>query len=407
MIVPRQDPNTFVCATTKAEVANELVKISPLAFKFVSEPLQSVRARASPGVYAVDVAAPIEIHEVKDDDPDLAQPPAPESISDPIKTFTVHINPSQSYYSHKEQIRLNPIHGPWPRTLREDQDFIYFALKKVIPNNFALQGLCDWHTGGQLSEAAKHLRMAKAGGKLWHIHQRQLRRENRSTANNGTGDELVTWTSLDEDTRRRDAEWERAVGVLEDQAGTRTGPKSLPFDGTLESMSEPQQSAAETVHSKAAQLEEKAAAEGVAAVPDPKNPTTEPRVARPKPQDVRVDGRNRSAPKAALAEERTGLAKSPRRPTTKTRPRKTGDAGWDVRKRTILDPSVLRVHYWARDRIPVKGPVMWKSIPLCKDVVDDQPFRLESFRTEFGWKTILTKQDESDSRPPSKADDER
>lgn len=117
----------------------------------------------------------------------------------------MHINPSQSYYEHKKNIRLSPTHGPWPKadspqTRREDRDFVYLALKDVVPNTIAHSGLCDWHTGGQLSGEPVSLRAQAADARLWHIRERQQRKKNKDVGKGAQaqmGGDLTSVTSLD------------------------------------------------------------------------------------------------------------------------------------------------------------------------------------------------------------------
>lgn len=220
-----QRPDTFICITSNKDSAAELIKSSPLRFKFISEPLESIQEKASPGTKYVSVAAPIEMHELKDgtgqDHERLSRPES--TLPDPIKTFKVHINPSNDYYDHKTTIRRNPLHGRWPQTLDEDQDSVYFALKNVVPDNIARKALCDWHTGGQLSEDAKILRAS--GGEIakdWHILERQMRRKANLLVEESAEDELVAWTSVDMET------WQRDQKV----AGQRKAVNKQPVPGT-------------------------------------------------------------------------------------------------------------------------------------------------------------------------------
>lgn len=175
-----QNPETFVCAPAKSEVASELLSRSPLTFKFVSETLDTIEAKSLPGIIPVGVASPIQIHEeatkLARADPNTGEEQQARQ-SDMVKTFTLYINPSQSYYEHKTNSRLSPIHGPWPKTLEQDQDLIYFALKEVVPDDMARTGLCDWHTGGQLSDEPAAIRAQQEHSKLWHIRERQMRRK--------------------------------------------------------------------------------------------------------------------------------------------------------------------------------------------------------------------------------------
>lgn len=156
---------------------------------------------------AIGVASPIKVHEEKGSSTStkVARAPEPQQGSDIVKTFTMHINPSQSYYEHKKNIRLSPTHGPWPKadspqTRSEDQDFVFLALKDVVPNTIAHAGLCDWHTGGQLSGEPVSLRAQAADARLWHIKERQERKKTKSRGKgvqDQLGAHLTAVTSLD------------------------------------------------------------------------------------------------------------------------------------------------------------------------------------------------------------------
>ena len=154
---------------------------------------------------AIGVASPIKVHEERGTSTSVAKSAESQQTSDIVKTFTMHINPSQSYYEHKKNIRLSPTHGPWPKadspqTRREDQDFVFLALKDVVPNTIAHAALCDWHTGGQLSGEPVSLRAQAADARLWHIRERQERKKTRGGGKGvraQLGGDLTAITSLD------------------------------------------------------------------------------------------------------------------------------------------------------------------------------------------------------------------
>lgn len=153
------------------------------------------------------MASPIKVHEEKDSrgtNPRAAREAEPQP-NDIVKTFTMRINPSQSYYEHKTNIRLTPTHGPWPRvdsaqTRREDRDFVFLALRDVVPDTIARAGLCDWQTGGQLSGEPVSMRAQAADARLWHIKERQARRRAGGKGKGPQaqlGGDLTAVTSLD------------------------------------------------------------------------------------------------------------------------------------------------------------------------------------------------------------------
>lgn len=160
----------------------------------MSESLESIQARSQPIVPPFAAAAPIVVHEEK-------QPAAAdEEQSDLIKTFTLRIELSQNHYRHKTVARLNALHGPWPKSGREDEDSVYSALKQVVPADLAAPGLCDWYTGGQLLEETKHIRVSSEASKHWHFYERSLRRKNRLPSSFGE-ETLATWNTVDKITR--------------------------------------------------------------------------------------------------------------------------------------------------------------------------------------------------------------
>ncbi|KAJ4413872.1 hypothetical protein N0V82_008273 [Gnomoniopsis sp. IMI 355080] len=175
----------------------DMLDKSPLTFKFVSEPLESIQSKSSPGGNPMSVASPIDLHFIEGENQTVKREQADPSTaeSDPIKTFTLWVKPSGNEYNHKTIIRRNPIHGPWPEVKKSDHDFAYYALKEVVPDSVAQHGLCDWTTGGQLSEDVKLARTDEESGGHWHIRDRIERRRNRTKAT-VDGNEMVSWTSI-------------------------------------------------------------------------------------------------------------------------------------------------------------------------------------------------------------------
>lgn len=165
----------------------------------MSESLQSIQAASQPVIPPSSVAAPVIIHEEEQSDNGAwdEAPDKDEEPSDLIKTFTLRIEPSQNHYEHKRVIRLNPLHGPWPESVREDEDFASAALQQVVPKDLAAPGFFDWHTAGQLVEDTKHIRLSKESSQEWHVAQRFLRRKSRRAASWGE-ETLVAWTSVDD-----------------------------------------------------------------------------------------------------------------------------------------------------------------------------------------------------------------
>lgn len=201
--------NDFICAPNTIKVAEELVRQSPLTFNFVSETINDPGSKAAPGAYASRIAAPIKTYQLTKM-PDDSNPP---QRSGPVKTFTLQMRPSQRKYAHRTEIRRNPIHFRWPTTPKEEQDSIFWALRDVVPDNIAREGLCDWHTGGQFSDDAQAMRISADHAELWNQYERQHKYD-RPTNQTLIEGELVTWKSV----------VEKVPGFAAPAKGTVKGP---------------------------------------------------------------------------------------------------------------------------------------------------------------------------------------
>lgn len=234
-----QDPSTFICATTTPDDASKIVSTSPLHYKYITEPLEAIQARAAPGTRPTGVAAPIEIHELKKDAEGDLVDPTPElprnnnSASEEqqqhgnlVKTFKVHVFPSGAYYDHRKALRSSPLHGRWPPQGgggEDHHDGVYYALHRVVPDNIAARALCDWRTGGQLSEADKVARATPAVAKFVHIRDRQQRAAANRRVEEAAEDELVAWKGLWEEPKKGERR-RRDEGCAE--AGAGAGAKA-------------------------------------------------------------------------------------------------------------------------------------------------------------------------------------
>lgn len=238
-----QAPSSFICAFVKSEEAVDIVKKSPMTFKFVPEALESTIPNSTNKFQPVSVAAPIELHFVEGEDQKIKREQVDPSISqsDPIKTFTLWAKPSGTRYNHKTNIRRNPIHGPWPEAEKSDHDFTHFALKEVVPASLAQHGLCDWITGGQLSEDAKLARQEETAGGQWQIRDRIARRRNREKVA-ADKDELTSWKSIWDALRSRDDASTEASASANDsrnERGTTLGQEPFDEEYGSEIISEP------------------------------------------------------------------------------------------------------------------------------------------------------------------------
>lgn len=223
----------------KRQEALDLFHKSPLTFKFVSEPLEYTKYRSASAPNPISVASPIDIHFIEGRNDIVKREQATPSIAEsgPIKTFTLWVKPSESSYNHKSNIRRNPIHGPWPEVKKSDHDFAYYALKEVVPDSIAQHGLCDWTTGGQLSEDVKLARADQGSGAIWQIRDRIERRRNREKANEDEH-ELTSWVSLKAALQPRDDDFTEAFASALD-TNTKSINNLFGAKSSLETISEP------------------------------------------------------------------------------------------------------------------------------------------------------------------------
>lgn len=156
-----------------------------MKYEFVTSRSDSIQPWGAPGI-----TSPVE--------PILASTPSPNNTSKHTtdhlsqKSFEMHIFPSPGY-KHKTTIRYAPVHGPWPEEDRKERDsFVYNALRAVVPKGIAAEALCDWETGGQLSDEARVLRAQSDAPAEAHVLERQRRRKLRQNsglnASNGSTD---------------------------------------------------------------------------------------------------------------------------------------------------------------------------------------------------------------------------
>ena len=174
--VGRQDDRSFVSIASSAQMARNLVMRSPMRFEFITDKAGALRPPAG----SPDITSPVEPMETSE--------PPPESLRRETrqlsqKAFVLHIH-ARADYQHKTMIRRSPLHGPWPG----DEDdaattsLVYNALREVVPDGPGRDALCDWQTGGQLSDQARLQRSQPSSYQAAHIHDRRARRERASQA---------------------------------------------------------------------------------------------------------------------------------------------------------------------------------------------------------------------------------
>ncbi|KAL8418100.1 hypothetical protein RB594_001645 [Gaeumannomyces avenae] len=67
------------------------------------------------------------------------------------KSFTLHAFTTERY-DHGLAIRVGPLWGRWPEEPVAREMLMFKALDESVPSNPGHEGLCDWYTGGQLTE---------------------------------------------------------------------------------------------------------------------------------------------------------------------------------------------------------------------------------------------------------------
>lgn len=145
-----------------------MVKRAPLKYEFITKRSDTVQPWGVPGI-----SLPIEPIETSKP-PEHGFNRMTKHLSH--KSFEMHIFPSPDY-KHKTTIRYAPVHGPWPEEdLAERETYVYNALQEVVPRGIAADALCDWQSGGQLTDEARVLRAQSNTPREVHIVDRQKRR---------------------------------------------------------------------------------------------------------------------------------------------------------------------------------------------------------------------------------------
>ncbi|KAI0528245.1 hypothetical protein F5B22DRAFT_28041 [Xylaria bambusicola] len=155
-----QDSSSFIAITTRPDAATTLVESSPLERTIVSQHSGS----DSPGHLDDDVsgtiAAPISPLPTN---PIIQPTPASIKLGLSHKTFTLHIFPVNAGYDHREEVRKNPLYGPWPGS-GTTETFVSAALRRVIPSGVMAPALYDWETGNPLAHESDSFAENGRGG---------------------------------------------------------------------------------------------------------------------------------------------------------------------------------------------------------------------------------------------------
>lgn len=76
------------------------------------------------------------------------------------KSFTLHAFRTERY-DHGLAIRVGPLWGRWPEEPVAREMLMFKALRRSVPSGPGQDGLCDWYTGGQLTEGETATTMTK------------------------------------------------------------------------------------------------------------------------------------------------------------------------------------------------------------------------------------------------------
>ncbi|KAI1423705.1 hypothetical protein F5Y12DRAFT_785871 [Xylaria sp. FL1777] len=147
-----QDSSSFVAVTTRPDIASKLIDSSPLERTVVSQdPGSDETLSRSAWTSDDDVSGPIAapVNPLPTDSA-VELTPASAALGLSHKTFILHIFPTNPDYDHKEEVRKNPLRGPWPGT-GKNETFVSAALRRVIPSGVMAPALRDWESGNPLA----------------------------------------------------------------------------------------------------------------------------------------------------------------------------------------------------------------------------------------------------------------
>ncbi|KAI1140176.1 hypothetical protein F5Y05DRAFT_411237 [Hypoxylon sp. FL0543] len=150
-----EDNSSFVVVTTKPGTATGLVNDSPITRVIIEHDPNAPNAPngASWGAEydmrgsittPVNPLAPSKINKAT---------PALSDLGISYKTFTLHMFAANKTYNHKEAVRKNPLHGPWP-SQGDRETYMSSALRRSVPSGAMAPALRDWHTANQLSRGS-------------------------------------------------------------------------------------------------------------------------------------------------------------------------------------------------------------------------------------------------------------
>ncbi|KAI1477447.1 hypothetical protein K445DRAFT_11058 [Daldinia sp. EC12] len=150
-----EDNSSFVVVTTIPGTATALVNDSPFTRVIIE---QDPNAASSPTPSASSWGAEYDLRGTITTPINPYAPsklitketPALSDLGVSYKSFTLHMFAANKTFNHKEAIRRNPLHGPWPPHNARDT-FVSAALRRSLPPSPMAPALRDWHTANQLS----------------------------------------------------------------------------------------------------------------------------------------------------------------------------------------------------------------------------------------------------------------
>ncbi|KAI1394266.1 uncharacterized protein F4822DRAFT_43279 [Hypoxylon trugodes] len=147
-----EDNSSFVVVTTKPGTATALVNDSPITRVIIAQDENADRTPSTDSWGAeydlrgtittpVNPMAPSKLTKTT---------PAFSDLGLSHKSFTLHMFAANRTFNHKEAVRRNPLHGPWPSNGNRET-FVSTALRTSVPSGAMAPALRDWHTANQLS----------------------------------------------------------------------------------------------------------------------------------------------------------------------------------------------------------------------------------------------------------------
>ncbi|KAF3058381.1 hypothetical protein GL218_05304 [Daldinia childiae] len=147
-----EDNSSFVIVTNKPGTATALVNDSPFMRVLIDQDPNAASSPSSSWGAEYDIRGSITtpVNPYAPSRLLTRETPALSDLGVSYKVFTLHMFAANKTYNHKEAIRKNPLHGPWP-SHNARETFVSAALHRSIPSGPMAPALRDWHTANQLS----------------------------------------------------------------------------------------------------------------------------------------------------------------------------------------------------------------------------------------------------------------